>query len=224
MTQICEIREEASPVRRMLYPRSSPAGQGIRWDWLGDRFSEWNEYNMEAQVAIETAWSSGLQTLDLSKTCGVPYIINYCNLTQVRKDTGFVRSIRRVQQATYPAALKHEVPVETVQLSPVKLEQDVKGFGTGGKPKWLSNMIMSVVKSPVKGTGDVKASKLGRNNVEQTTGESPQDINSQRGRKESRIALRVERRMSRSSSLDTVSTCLSHDSIKPPYNRSTNAF
>lgn len=58
MTQICEIREEASPVRRMLYPRSSPAGQGIRWDWLGDRFSEWNEYNMEAQVAIETAWSS----------------------------------------------------------------------------------------------------------------------------------------------------------------------
>jgi hypothetical protein len=32
-------------------------------------------------------------------------------LTQVRKDTGFVRSIRRVQQATYPAALKHEVPL-----------------------------------------------------------------------------------------------------------------
>ena len=53
----------------------------------------------------------GLQTLDLSKTCSVPYIINYCNLTQVRKDTGFVRSIRRVQQATYPAALKHEVPI-----------------------------------------------------------------------------------------------------------------
>ena len=49
--------------------------------------------------------------MDLSKTCSVPYIINYCNLTQVRKDTGFVRSIRRVQQATYPAALKHEVPL-----------------------------------------------------------------------------------------------------------------
>jgi len=30
-------------------------------------------------------------------------------MTQVRKDTGFVRSIRRIQQATYPAALRTEV-------------------------------------------------------------------------------------------------------------------
>lgn len=57
MTQICKVREEATPVRRMLYPRSSPAGQGIRWDWLGDRFSEWIEYSMNAQNAIESAWS-----------------------------------------------------------------------------------------------------------------------------------------------------------------------
>ena len=27
MVQICEQREEATPVRRTLYPRSSPAGQ-----------------------------------------------------------------------------------------------------------------------------------------------------------------------------------------------------
>ena len=62
MTQICEVREEASPVRRMLYPRSCPAGQGIRWDWLGDRFSEWIEFSMNAQIAIETAWSSVTRT------------------------------------------------------------------------------------------------------------------------------------------------------------------
>lgn len=107
----------------------------------------------------------------------------------------------------------------------MKLEQDVKGFGTSGKPKWLSNMI-SVVKSPVKGTEDAKTSKVGRINLEQTACESQQEKNSHRGRKESRIALRVERRMSRSSSLDTVSTCLSQDSIKPPYSsvRSTHAF
>ncbi|EFX69003.1 hypothetical protein DAPPUDRAFT_301187 [Daphnia pulex] len=227
MTQICEVREEASPVRRMLYPRSSTAGQGIRWDWLGDRFSEWNEYSMEAQVAIEKAWSSGLQTLDLSKTCCVPYIINYCNLTQVRKDTGFVRSIRRVQQATYPAALKHEVPLETVPQPAVKPEQEtVKSSGSSVKPNWLSNMIMNVVKSPSKGSGDQKSQKLGRNSAEQSSDDCPQDSSSNRKRKESRIALRVERRMSRSSSLDTVSTCLSQDSIKPPQNsaRSTNAY
>lgn len=40
----------------------------------------------------------------------MPYIINFCNLTQVKKDTGFVRSIRRVQQAAYPAAMRNEVP------------------------------------------------------------------------------------------------------------------
>ena len=58
MVQICELKEEATPIRRMLYPRSSPAGQGIRWDWLGDRFSEWIEYDMDVQISIESAWSS----------------------------------------------------------------------------------------------------------------------------------------------------------------------
>lgn len=53
----------------------------------------------------------GLQTLDLSKSCAeMPYLINFCNSTQVRKDTGFVRSIRRTHQATYPAAMKNETP------------------------------------------------------------------------------------------------------------------
>lgn len=56
MVQICELKEEACPARRMLYPRSSPAGQGIRWDWLGDKFAEWIEYEMDAQIAIENGW------------------------------------------------------------------------------------------------------------------------------------------------------------------------
>lgn len=39
----------------------------------------------------------------MSKTfLNFPYIINFCNLTQVRTTTGFVRSIRRVHQAPYP--------------------------------------------------------------------------------------------------------------------------
>lgn len=39
----------------------------------------------------------------MSKTfLNFPYIINFCNLTQVRTTTGFVRSIRRVTQAPYP--------------------------------------------------------------------------------------------------------------------------
>lgn len=38
-------------------------------------------------------------------------------------------------------------------------------------------------------------------------------------KRESRLALRVERRAPRSSSLDTVSTCLSQDSLNNPQNR-----
>ena len=57
MVQICEYSEEACPVKRVLYPRSSPAGQGIRWDWLGDRLAEWVDYEMEAQIIIESSWT-----------------------------------------------------------------------------------------------------------------------------------------------------------------------
>jgi hypothetical protein len=109
----------------------------------------------------------------------------------------------------------------------VKIEQEpVKSSGSSGKPNWLSNMIMNVVKSPSKSAVDQKSQKLRRNSTEQSSDDCPQDSSSNRRRKESRIALRVERRMSRSSSLDTVSTCLSQDSIKPPHNsmRSTNAY
>lgn len=109
----------------------------------------------------------------------------------------------------------------------MKIEQEpVKSSGSSGKPNWLSNMIMNVVKSPSKSAVDQKSQKLRRNSIEQSSDDCPQDSSSNRRRKESRIALRVERRMSRSSSLDTVSTCLSQDSIKPPHNsmRSTNAY
>ena len=110
----------------------------------------------------------------------------------------------------------------------MKIEQEtaVKSSLSSGKPNWLSSMIMNVVKSPSKGAGDQKSQKSGRNSVEHSSDDCPQDSSSNRRRKESRIALRVERRMSRSSSLDTVSTCLSQDSMKPPHNslRSTNAY
>ena len=118
-------------------------------------------------------------------------------------------------------------PIETVLQPAEKIEQPtVKSSGSSGKPGWLSNMIMNVVKSPSKGAGDQKAQKLGRNSAEPSSEDCPHDSNSNRRRKESRIALRVERKMSRSSSLDTVSTCLSQDSIKPPHNsmRYTNAY
>lgn len=55
----------------------------------------------------------------MSKTyLGFPYIINFCNLTQVRCCTGYVRSIRRIQQAPYPLV---KVALEELQaISEIK--------------------------------------------------------------------------------------------------------
>lgn len=91
-------------VRRQCYPPDSPAGKGAKWEWAGDMIGEWHTYDMDIQCLIEEAWAKGEQTIDVSKShyLGFPYIINFCNLTQIRNNTGYVRSIRRVQQAPYP--------------------------------------------------------------------------------------------------------------------------
>ncbi|XP_037936532.1 protein deltex-like [Teleopsis dalmanni] len=90
-------------VRRMYYSPSSPAGKGTKWEWAGANGNDWHTYNMHVQCIIEDAWAKGEQTLNLCHTNnGLPYIINFCNLTQTRQPDGAMRSIRRTQQAPYP--------------------------------------------------------------------------------------------------------------------------
>ncbi|XP_069670594.1 protein deltex [Periplaneta americana] len=102
-TQCSEDAGVPHNVRRKCYLPDSPAGKGAKWEWAGDGPGEWHTYDMEIQCLIEEAWARGDQTIDVSKTYpAFPYIINFCNLTQVRNNTGYVRSIRRVQQAPYP--------------------------------------------------------------------------------------------------------------------------
>jgi deltex-like protein len=56
--------------------------------------AEWHTYDMEVQVVLEAAWAAGQQTVDISLHFpGCPYIMNFCNLTQVRKTSGFVRYV-----------------------------------------------------------------------------------------------------------------------------------
>jgi len=100
--QCCEPTGTKYVVRREFYPHNCPAGKGAKWEWSGETPGEWHVYDMEVQVVIEKAWSSGEKTLDISHDFpGFPYIINFCNLTQVRTTSGFVRPIRRVNQAAY---------------------------------------------------------------------------------------------------------------------------
>uniref|UniRef100_A0A8D8SP62 E3 ubiquitin-protein ligase n=1 Tax=Cacopsylla melanoneura TaxID=428564 RepID=A0A8D8SP62_9HEMI len=103
LQQCSEIDGAITSVRRSFYPPDSPAGKGAKWEWEGDVTGEWHAYDMQAQCLIEYSWAKGDQTIDISKTyLGFPYILNFCNLTQVRNTTGNVRNIRRAQQAPYP--------------------------------------------------------------------------------------------------------------------------
>lgn len=101
--QCCETTGTVYSVRREFYPHTSPAGKGAKWEWSGETRGDWHIYDMEVQVVIEDSWAKGDETIDISHYFpGCPYIMNFCNLTQVRKTTGFVRPMRRVQQAAYP--------------------------------------------------------------------------------------------------------------------------
>lgn len=97
-----------------MYSQASPAGKGTKWEWGGPAGSDWNCYNMDVQCIIEEAWAKGEQTLDLGKTnIGLPYTINFCNLSQIRHPNGPIRSIRRIQQAPYPL-----VKITSNQITP----------------------------------------------------------------------------------------------------------
>ncbi|XP_066997951.2 protein deltex [Anabrus simplex] len=114
-TQCSEDSGVPHNVRRKFYLPTSPAGKGAKWEWAGDGPAEWHTYDMDIQCLIEEAWARGDQTTDVSKIyVAFPYIINFCNLTQVRNNTGYVRNIRRVQQAPYPL-----VKVQSDELSSV---------------------------------------------------------------------------------------------------------
>ena len=61
----------------------------------------------------------GEQTVDVSAVFShLPYIINFCNLTQVKKTSGFVRQVRRAQQAAYPLT---KVPADEFVFQPPSL-------------------------------------------------------------------------------------------------------
>lgn len=116
MQQECEDTGEVVAVRRNFYPQSSPAGQGAVWQWAGDNHGDWHVYDMCVQCIIESEWATGARTVDMSKTFPLcPYIIDFCNLTQKNSRTGFIRSIRRVQQAAYPVGKPPTTPQQSQQ-------------------------------------------------------------------------------------------------------------
>ncbi|KAK3083968.1 hypothetical protein FSP39_006082 [Pinctada imbricata] len=101
-TTMCQIRYgtgTARPIRRQLYPDTSPPGKGVVWQWQGDQPGQWHNYDLKVSMMIEDYFSqntSSLGSLDLSKTSlKLPYILDLRNMTQKRIETGRVRQLRR---------------------------------------------------------------------------------------------------------------------------------
>ena len=116
--QVCEPSGETYPVRREYYAYTSPAAKGSKWEWGSN--PDWHIYDMEVQTVIEEAWANGEQTIDIGQHFpGCPYIINFCNLTQVRRTTGAVRPIRRQPCASYPMVRFWPIFVDFGQFSPI---------------------------------------------------------------------------------------------------------
>ncbi|XP_012255279.2 protein deltex isoform X2 [Athalia rosae] len=212
---------ETHNVRRKFYLPGSPAGKGAKWEWVGDA-DDWHTYDMEVQCLIEEAWARGDKTIDVSKSyLGFPYIINFCNLTQVRCCTGYVRPIRRIQQAPYPL-----VKVALEELPPTTgrrgLNATVKGTHAKVTHKKLPNG--NGKKNSKKGkhgeTGSTNIARVILNNlnifgskhVENPVVEN--SIESVQKRKTRDSVLDVDSSSTKSGrrpSVDTVSTYLSHE-------------
>ena len=106
LTKLFDVTGTQRTVRRKLYTASSPAGSGISWQWSGDQVGQWHQYDMDSACVLEDAFSQGYPSIDLSKTqCKVPYTIDLTNMRQLRNETGFARSIQRIQtNLHYPLA------------------------------------------------------------------------------------------------------------------------
>lgn len=85
------------PVRRQVFPADGPAGQGIVWQWSGDRQSEWHSYDYEVAHILESALRMHQPMVDLSQqSCALPYKIDLMTMSQIRVETGYARRVQRV--------------------------------------------------------------------------------------------------------------------------------
>ncbi|KAI8033656.1 hypothetical protein M5D96_013610 [Drosophila gunungcola] len=213
MTQESEAESAGSGlltigVRRMFYAPSSPAGKGTKWEWSGgsaDSNNDWRPYNMHVQCIIEDAWARGEQTLDLCNThIGLPYTINFCNLTQLRQPSGPMRSIRRTQQA--PSSTKHTNMATAASASSSSSSASLHHANHLSHAHFshAKNMLTASMNSHHSRCSEgslqsQRSSRMGSHRSRSRTRASDTDTNSVKSHR-------------RRPSVDTVSTYLSHES------------
>ncbi|XP_071495239.1 E3 ubiquitin-protein ligase DTX4-like [Diadema antillarum] len=135
MQQVRTSTGNARPIRRRELPASSPAGKGVEWQW--EDSSGWIQYDLDTSTIMEDAYNNRLPLVDLSKTkCHLPYTVDFTQMMQIRRTSGFKRALRRVVLDTaYPKAnnpQSEDVTVGMVEQLAQTQEVDDKGGGGSG--------------------------------------------------------------------------------------------
>lgn len=93
----------SQPIRRVIYRSDSLASQGIVWQWCESVIGQnpqWHRYDFEVAEILEQAHIAGIGRVDLTQfPCQQPYIIDLTNMSQIRRETGFIRSVQRTRSA-----------------------------------------------------------------------------------------------------------------------------
>uniref|UniRef100_A0A8C5F5P0 E3 ubiquitin-protein ligase n=1 Tax=Gadus morhua TaxID=8049 RepID=A0A8C5F5P0_GADMO len=88
------------PVRRCFYEPGTAPAQGVQWEWESST-GAWTTYDMEASIAIHKAHSRQQAGLDL-EPLGLAQLIDFSTMTQVNRQSGRCRRLRRRVDMAYP--------------------------------------------------------------------------------------------------------------------------
>lgn len=73
------------------------------WQWCESvigQTSQWHQYDFEVAEILEQARTAGIRHVDLTQfPCQQPYIVDLTNMSQIRRETGFIRSVQRIRSA-----------------------------------------------------------------------------------------------------------------------------
>ncbi|CAG5115799.1 unnamed protein product [Candidula unifasciata] len=102
MTQTNIPSGSVREVKRIMCSHTSALGQGVVWEYEGDKPNQWTVYDVDTLNVIEDGFvrhnQMNMSVLDLQQShVRLPYLIDFGRMTQMRVETGRIRRIQRRQ-------------------------------------------------------------------------------------------------------------------------------
>ncbi|BFZ19067.1 hypothetical protein BsWGS_22105 [Bradybaena similaris] len=100
MTQTNIPSGSVREVKRVVCSQTSALGQGVVWEFEGDKPNQWTVYDLDTMNIIEDGFvrhsQMNMPALDLRQThVQLPYVIDFGRMTQMRVETGKIRRMQR---------------------------------------------------------------------------------------------------------------------------------